>query len=91
MVEDDEGSRGGYCPPIMKLQCEDCGWKGTHEDALKAPHPFLPEDEIQGCPQCFEVSTLRNCCDEEGCWDLVQAGTPSPNGYRLTCSKHVPK
>lgn len=30
-------------------------------------------------------------CDEPGCDRWVTRGTPTPNGYRSTCSDHAPK
>jgi len=30
-------------------------------------------------------------CDEPGCMEQANCGTPTAKGYRHTCSKHVPK
>ena len=33
----------------------------------------------------------ESCCDEPGCTRQICCGTPMPDGYRSTCSKHVPR
>jgi hypothetical protein len=44
----------------MKVRCENrnCDWKGQWEDVLKAPHPFMPEETIRGCPGCNNIECL---------------------------------
>ena len=76
----------------MKVKCENsnCGWKGEDTELLHAPNPFDPEDELTGCPGCKDVSSVKTCCDEPGCWDWWSCGTPTPEGYRGTCDKHRP-
>ena len=75
----------------IKLVCSDCNWQGEDHEALTAPNPFDPEFNIQGCPRCKEPNTLGVACDELDCWQPVSCGTPTPEGYRRTCSKHVPR
>lgn len=72
----------------MKLHCKDCGWWGVNY--LSAEHPFHEGDVIHGCPECEEVNLVA-ACDEPGCGEPVEAGTPTPGGYRLTCNKHIPR
>lgn len=43
--------------------------------ALDDPHP-LEEEEM---------------CDEPGCKEPISCGTPTPTGYRRTCSDHYPR
>lgn len=42
---------------------------------LDDPHP-LTKDEM---------------CDEPGCKEEITCGTPTPTGYRRTCSTHAPR
>lgn len=71
-----------------KLKCEDCDWRGTQREMLKAPNPFDPEYEVVGCPRCKSIATLHYVCDAQDCWQLASCGWPSPQGYRNTCGKH---
>lgn len=75
------------------FRCADyrCGWIGTESEMLTAPNPFDPEDTLCGCPLCREVNNLRSCCDEPECFEPDTCGTPTPEGYRRTCGKHLPK
>lgn len=77
---------------MVKLICNDhrCGWQGTEAEMLRADHPFQPGVEILGCPKCRETDTLRYACDEPGCWKEATCGTPTLDGYRSTCGKHMP-
>ena len=68
-----------------------CNWHGTSDEALTAISPFDEDDEIWACPKCKTVDSLRLSCDEPECWMPVDCGTPTPDGYRHTCSKHQPK
>lgn len=70
--------------------CKECGWKGSGEEVLEAANPFDANDTISGCPKCKSAQTMRTTCDEPGCWEPDTCGTPTPNGYRRTCGKHVP-
>ena len=76
-----------------KVVCDErrCGWRGETHEVLQATSPFDERDILDGCPQCKAVNTIYVACDEEGCWDTVSCGTPTPDGYRSTCSKHAPK
>ena len=75
----------------MKVTCVvlRCDWHGDVDDILTAPNPFNPTEELQGCPKCEEVNTIRVACDEHGCWEVATCGWPSPSGYRRTCGKHM--
>lgn len=74
-----------------KLVCQECNWQGRTSDCLEATNPFGKEGTIHGCPDCKEVECFATACDEDGCWESVTCGTPTPDGYRMTCSKHEPK
>lgn len=71
------------------------GWKCRfvcrREERLSAPDPFFPGGTIYACPECLEIGTMRNCCDEPGCFEEADCGWPSPAGYRWTCGKHMQK
>lgn len=73
-----------------RIVCKECNWRGKIEDVLEARHPFIEDAKVSGCPSCKEVEPFRFACDEPGCWDEVCVGTPTPTGYRSTCSKHDP-
>ena len=76
----------------MKLQCTSrgSGWRRTSNELLVAPHPFEPHDRVTGCPECHDIGTTIGACDEDGCLEHAGCGTPTPDGYRWTCYKHIP-
>jgi hypothetical protein len=74
----------------QKIACECCDWRGTTDQLLSARNPFDQTDTIQGCPNCRQVGDFVVACDEPDCWREVTNGTPTPAGYRSTCSKHMP-
>jgi len=74
-----------------KVKCNECAWKGVESAILTAKNPFYEGDIINGCPQCKSVDTIIYACDEPECWLDASCGTPTDNGYRSTCGKHVPK
>ena len=78
--------------PIEKVVCEDrdCKWHGTDDHALRAKSPFS-DDMLIACPKCKQVWSLQVACDESMCWQIATCGTPTNDGYRRTCGKHVPK
>jgi hypothetical protein len=75
-------------------KCENrrCGWRGTADQLLIAPHPFLPPPaKIFGCPNCKDAECIVDVCDEEGCFAAASCGTPDNDGiYRRTCFEHAP-
>ena len=73
-----------------KRMCEECGWHGQSDELLTADHPFDPADTLFFCPQCKQVDSYLAACDTDGCWESVTCGTPTPEGYRQTCSRHKP-
>ncbi len=76
-----------------KVRCVECGWHGREESVLiekNAASPFEITNEIEGCPECFDVNTINRVCDEPGCWVFVSCGTPTKDGYRSTCGEHSP-
>ncbi len=70
--------------------CQDCAWRGHAKDLLHGQHPFIEGEEVLGCPQCKNLDGLFNVCDEAGCWKYVSCGTPTADGYRMTCGDHYP-
>jgi hypothetical protein len=73
-----------------RFKC-DCGWKSTEGEVLIAPHPFDPEYTVDGCPKCKDVNCFTWVCDEPDCWEDTTCGTPTKEGYRRTCSDHIPR
>ena len=75
-----------------RYTCTDfaCQWSGPGNEVLLAEDPFNPGVVLCGCPKCRE-QTLQVCCDEPDCNQPADTGTPTPQGYRSTCSKHIPK
>ena len=67
-----------------------CGWIGSPGEMLRAPNPF-EDGELQACPKCHGIDNLLACCDEPECFEIAICGIPTHNGYRRTCSKHMPE
>lgn len=67
-----------------------CRWHGEDTEILTAPDPFNEGCTLQACPECREQS-LTAGCDEPQCRDEATCGTPTPDRYRVTCSRHRPK
>jgi hypothetical protein len=81
-------------PDESKVTCDECHWKGTlgQVDRVLDPNP-LPNTEPDMwhvCPRCRTPEHIVMACDEEHCWERVTCGTPTPEGYRNTCSVHAP-
>jgi phage FluMu protein Com len=76
---------------INRWRCETCREISLDANLLKAFNPFDRSEVIVGCPKCKSVNDFTAVCDEEGCVQQVSCGTPTPTGYRNTCSKHAPK
>lgn len=78
--------------PEVRLVCSKhrCDWTGDSNTCLRAADPFNDGSDLLACPFCRE-QTLVTCCDEPGCYEPDTCGTPTPNGYRRTCGKHLPK
>ena len=75
----------------MKHICTECNWHGDSHETLRAKNPWDTDDIILGCPRCKSVNSMSVACDEPVCWEPVTCGTPTLNGYRSTCGKHVPR
>lgn len=84
---------GAKLKKIMKLRCRErhCDWRGLENELLLEPNPFDRNDALTGCPDCKGVDTTQEACDEPECWEFSSCGTPTENGYRRTCHKHLPK
>lgn len=76
---------------IEKLICVECGLTTYENMILKGANPFEDGDELMGCPKCKSVNPFIIACDERGCWERYTCVTPTSDGYRTTCGKHVPK
>lgn len=77
--------------PDKRIICRECGWRGTFAKLLRAAHPFQQGETTYGCPECREADLFSVACDEPGCWEPAIRGTPTPTGYRNTCSGHAPE
>ena len=75
-------------PPERRVICDECSWRGTDSQILRAANPFDTEDTIDGCPECKAVSKIHAVCDEPNCWSSVACGRWTDDGYRLMCSEH---
>jgi hypothetical protein len=75
-----------------KVKCSErrCNWRGQDDELLRGKNPFDADDIVIGCPECKRIDSIVCVCDEDGCWDKVTCGTPTPDGYRNTCGKHSP-
>lgn len=68
-----------------------CGWRGHADQIIIAPHPFIPDATVTGCPNCKDIDCTRVACDEPDCWEAATIGMPTSDGYRYTCFAHMPK
>lgn len=73
-----------------KRFCNSCHAMVDAREILSAVNPFDPRQTVHGCPTCKDVTTFTLVCDHLGCRAPADAGTPTPSGYRMTCSKHAP-
>jgi hypothetical protein len=73
-----------------RAACDECHSCFPLSDALRAPSPFDPSDELLACPICKSVNSLSLVCDEPGCERLRSCGFPTATGYRSTCWEHSP-
>lgn len=74
-------------------KCQECN--GVYPDSaiLTGRNPFddSPVSIIHGCPHCFAIDKEHMVCDEPNCQEIAECGTPVMNGYRQTCSSHIPR
>lgn len=75
---------------IESYRCTECDWHDYGRSYLSAKNPFDASEEISGCPKCKSINTIVDVCEFDGCWRAASCGTPTPEGYRRTCGKHVP-
>lgn len=54
----------------------------------RAPHPFLPEANVFGCPDCGEIASLALVCSEPDCWSTATENTEPKSSQPLTCWIH---
>lgn len=75
----------------VRVVC-DCGWCGTQNELHSATYVFKGlYHPLYVCPKCGEAdNTVHPRCEIDGCCEVGTAGTPTPNGYLVTCSKHIP-
>jgi hypothetical protein len=74
-----------------QFACRECRTIVYEAHLLTAPHPFIEDEIVAGCPACKEIDCFSLVCDEPDCERTVSCGTPTPSGYRQTCGEHKPK
>ena len=73
-----------------KMLCTECGWHGLNYQLFIIGNPFNT-NVIFACPACKRIQSCTLACDQPDCWEPVTCGTPTPEGYRSTCSAHKPE
>lgn len=67
----------------------DCGWTGDSTQLAEARDPFHEGQIVKACPACKQLNgTAQTACDRDGCFGLVVAGVPTPEGYKFLCHVH---
>jgi len=74
---------------MHKWLCNECSKIVYDPQVLKAPHPFMPDTELYGCPYCRHVESLTTACSIDGCNNRGTNGFPTLKGYTWTCDKHA--
>jgi len=74
-----------------KLLCGDCGATFGPSQYQIAPHPFIQDEHVYGCPACGWLEATQ-VCDASNCDRPVTSGTPNFDGYRYirACRDHSP-
>lgn len=69
--------------------CQECDSR-IDGDLLEAPHPFITDAKVYGCPVCKSIECLVAACTVEGCTSPVSSGVPGALGYRYSwlCFQH---
>ena len=71
-------------------RCSDCNNVYKDKHILRSINPFHKAYNIFGCPNCFAIDKERKVCDEPNCQQVATCGSPVKDGYRQTCSEHLP-
>lgn len=78
-------------PETDKLKCKECYHKFLKNEMLEADHPFDRTLKCYGCPDCKSIDCFIKLCDEPGCYQEADCGSPcKDHEYRWTCHKHKP-
>lgn len=72
-------------------RCYECDFVQGQDQLLRAPHPFLPDDEIVGCAECRIAGSLERLCEAQGCIASATLRLTVPGGYRSVCGWHYGK
>ena len=75
---------------VRNLICSECGNVTNDLMILRAPNPF-EDGELTACPECNSIDSMRVICEFKGCTEEATCGTPTSNGYKLYCGKHIIK
>ena len=74
---------------VARWICRECNHIVADSKLLRAPHPFLNNCELIGCPECREIGTFKAACHQAGCQWAGSCGELGPDGiYRWSCAKH---
>jgi hypothetical protein len=74
--------------PDREWGCKECHWIGRQSTMLVGTHPFLPNEQVLGCPTCKSIDSFWEVCDEPGCRQEATCGWPTVVNYRRTCGHH---
>lgn len=79
-----------YPEQIARWKCSECGY--ICFTPLQGRHPFLADDIVVGCPDCFAVQSLDAACYRTDCNELGTIDSLNAHGFRyvVTCHKHRP-
>lgn len=77
---------------MNRIQCRYCRWRGTDKEILKAPNPFLQDENVYGCPECKTIYGFDKLCETPDCLNEASIGTPTTDGgYKHHCHHHYPE
>lgn len=80
-----------YDRSMEKINCNCCDWRGTYDTVLQAENPLSPGDIFLCCPNCKSINDFYRACSVENCFQRVDVGMPTKEGYKFFCHKHAPK
>jgi len=72
------------------FRCTECATETPRDDLIKFPDPEMAENYWTICPFCREAEQFERMCDAFNCDQTSSCGTPTPDGYRITCYEHKP-
>jgi hypothetical protein len=71
--------------------CSECGRHCEVPISVMVKYSDRPTTPMNICPNCATIkSTIEMCCEEPGCKNMVECGTPFKGGYKHHCHLHGP-